>query len=95
MNSINQIREALSEVAYNQQILSEGALADKMRENLKKKKAEWDEKGNKARKDGYEALDKAKKTQDDLEKSDFIQNVGESYTEYLASRIKYWCKDSE
>tara|TARA_B100001063_G_C16762984_1_gene556994 strand:- start:254 stop:535 length:282 start_codon:yes stop_codon:yes gene_type:complete len=91
MNYIDQMRQALNEVADTTQFIAEGALADKMRANLKKKKAEWDEKGTKATKDGYKALDHAKKTQDDLEKSDFIQNVGESYKKYLAKRIKYWC----
>ena len=62
---------------WKQQI-GEGAIADKMRANLKAKKKSWDEKGEKAKKDGYDALDKVKKTQDELEKSDYIQNVGES-----------------
>ena len=61
---------------WKQQI-GEGAIADKMRANLKAKKKEWDKKGDKAKKDGYDALDKVKKTQADLDKSDFIQNVDE------------------
>lgn len=61
------------------QQMGEGAIADRMRANLKAKKKEWDEKGEKAKKDGYDALEKVKKTQDDLEKSDYIQNVGEDY----------------
>lgn len=97
MNYIDQMRQALNEVADTTEYLAEekiteGAIADKMRANLKKKKAEWDSKGEKSKKDAYKALDHAKKTQDDLEKSDYIQNVGESYTKYLAKRIKYWCK---
>ncbi len=89
MNHINEMREALCEVTSNQQFLGEGAIADKMRANLKAKKKEWDEKGNKATKDGYKALAHAKKTQDDLEKSDYIQNVGENYAAFIASRIKH------
>ncbi|MAC71818.1 MAG: hypothetical protein CMP84_16655 [Gammaproteobacteria bacterium] len=96
MNYIDQMRQALNEVADTTEYLAEekiteGAIADKMRANLKAKKKSWDEKGEKAKADGYKALDHAKKTQDDLEKSDFIQNVGESYKKYLAKRIKYWC----
>ncbi len=62
---------------WKQQV-EEGAIADKMRANLKARKKSWDDKGEKAKKDGYDALDKVKKTQDELEKSDYIQNVGES-----------------
>ena len=64
---------------WKQQNVDEGAIADKMRANLKAKKKDWDSKGEKAKKDGYDALDKVKKTQADLDKSDFIQNVGEDY----------------
>lgn len=93
MNHINEMRECLSEVASNQQNLQEGAIADKMRANLKAKKKDWDERGEKSKKDAYKALDHAKKTQAELEKTSFINNVDESYIKYLASRIKYWCKN--
>ena len=87
------MRQALNEVADTTQFLAEGkitegAIADKMRANLKARKKDWDEKGEKSKKDAYKALDKAKKTQDDLEKSDFIQNVGEDYITALARQIK-------
>lgn len=71
--------------------VKEGKLADKMRANLKSKKKEWDEKGNKATKDGYDALEKAKKTQDELEKTSFLQKEGKTFAEFCAegkSRIE-------
>ena len=78
MSYINEMREALSEVAYNQILLQEGAIADKMRANLKAKKKDWDKKGEKAKSDAYSALDHAKKTQDELEKNDYINNIKEA-----------------
>lgn len=89
MNEINEMRLALQQVNQNQQYLSEGKIADQMRANLKKRKKDWDEKSDGAKKDAYKALDHAKKTQADLEKSDFIQNVGEDYVAYIASRLRY------
>ena len=79
-NMVAEITDLISPepmTGWRQQMV-EGAIADKMRANLKAKKKDWDEKGEKAKKDGYDALDKVKKTQADLEKSDYIQNVGES-----------------
>ena len=48
---------------------------------------------NKATKDGYDALDKVKKTQADLDKSDFTNNIkeGKTFAEFCAegkSRIE-------
>ena len=71
---------------WRQQV-GEGAIADKMRANLKAKKKDWDSKGEKAKKDGYDALDKVKKTQADLDKSEFIQNVGEDYKKLPKRKI--------
>ena len=89
MNHINEMRQCLSEVSSNQLNLQEGAIADKMRANLKAKKKDWDKKGEKAKEDGYKALDKAKKTQADLDKSDFINNIDENHAAYIVSRIKH------
>ena len=73
--------------------VKEGKIADQMRANLKAKKKSWDERGEKAKKDGYDALDKVKKTQADLDKSDFINNIkeGKTFAEFCAegkSRIE-------
>ena len=43
---------------------SEGALADRLKKNIKSKKKEWDKKGNKARDDAYDALERAKEAQE-------------------------------
>lgn len=73
--------------------VKEGKIADRMRANLKVQKKSWDEKGEKAKKDGYDALDKVKKTQADLDNSDFTNNIkeGKSFAEFCAegkSRIE-------
>lgn len=93
MNHINEIREALYEVASNQQYLQEGALADKMRAMNKKTKERWDKDSDKKKDAAYKALDKAKKTQNELEKSDFINNIKEEdYVSYIAQRLRYHLK---
>lgn len=77
-NHIQDMQDAYNQVINNSELITEGAIADKMRANLKAKKKDWDKKGEAATSAGYKALDKAKKTQDELEKSDYIQDVGES-----------------
>lgn len=69
--------------------LGEGAIADRMRELNKKKKARWDENSKKDKKKAYDALDRAKKTQAELDKSSFINNIDEAYIEYIARRLKH------
>lgn len=81
--------ESKKEYRDSEAELGEGAIADKMRELNKRKKARWDENSKKDKKAAYDALDKAKKTQDDLEKSSFINNIDEDYIDYIARRLKH------
>jgi len=51
-------------VVSEEEEFAEGALADRLKKNIKSKKKEWDTKGNKARKDAYDALERAKEAQE-------------------------------
>tara|TARA_B100000287_G_scaffold175645_1_gene165611 strand:- start:1267 stop:3282 length:2016 start_codon:yes stop_codon:yes gene_type:complete len=51
-------------VVSEEEEFAEGALADRLKKNIKSKKKEWDKKGNKARDDAYDALERAKEAQE-------------------------------
>ena len=62
MNHVDDMYKAYSKVQHKSELLlNEGAIADKMRANLKAKKKDWDARGEKAKEAGYKALAHAKK----------------------------------
>jgi len=79
MNHINDMRQALRQVGQNQQFLSEGKIADRMRALNKERKKRWDKEGEKAKKDRYTALDRRKEAQRKMDSHEFINDIDEGY----------------